>query len=227
MEGVWERLQLIKHRRLWHFAGKSERATPASHCKQATRILEWCNKPLNRVLYSERKTALTTRNLISFVFLTATPLNRLFHCIGQFKGIGEMWLQMTLTRANENSWINRDEFEARDETISFRRFEWGGLGEDRSLVRKKKVIKVAFRASRFQNFLGEDTPRTPYKLAPPAPACESPPSPQFKLCSAVPVYGSNLTLIRELKHGTFLSHGRQPEANISHARTVVSPRFSN
>ena len=33
--------------------------------------------------------------------------------------------------------------------------------------------------------------------------------------------------IRELKHATFLSHGRQPEMNISHARTVVSPRFSN
>ena len=33
--------------------------------------------------------------------------------------------------------------------------------------------------------------------------------------------------IRELKHATFLSHGRQPEVNISHARTVVSPRFSN
>ena len=32
---------------------------------------------------------------------------------------------------------------------------------------------------------------------------------------------------RELKHATFLSHGRQPEANISHARTVESPRFSN
>ena len=32
---------------------------------------------------------------------------------------------------------------------------------------------------------------------------------------------------RELKHGTFLSHGRQPEVNISHARTLVSPRFLN
>ena len=32
---------------------------------------------------------------------------------------------------------------------------------------------------------------------------------------------------RELKHATFLSHGRQPEVNISHARTVVFPRFSN
>ena len=34
-------------------------------------------------------------------------------------------------------------------------------------------------------------------------------------------------VIRELKHATFLSHGRQPEVNISHARTVVFPRFSN
>ena len=33
--------------------------------------------------------------------------------------------------------------------------------------------------------------------------------------------------IRELKHATFLSHGRQPEVNISHARKVVSLRFSN
>ena len=32
---------------------------------------------------------------------------------------------------------------------------------------------------------------------------------------------------RELKHATFLSHRRQPEANISHARTVVSLRFLN
>ena len=32
---------------------------------------------------------------------------------------------------------------------------------------------------------------------------------------------------RELKHATFLSHGRRPEVNISHARTVESPRFSN
>ena len=33
--------------------------------------------------------------------------------------------------------------------------------------------------------------------------------------------------IRELKHATFLSHGRQPEVNNSHARAVVFPRFSN
>ena len=33
--------------------------------------------------------------------------------------------------------------------------------------------------------------------------------------------------IRELKHATFLRHGRQPEVNISHARTVVFSRFSN
>ena len=32
---------------------------------------------------------------------------------------------------------------------------------------------------------------------------------------------------RWLKQATFLNHGRQPEVNISHARTVVSPRFSN
>ena len=31
---------------------------------------------------------------------------------------------------------------------------------------------------------------------------------------------------RELKHATFLTHGRTPEVNISHARTVVSLRFS-
>ena len=30
---------------------------------------------------------------------------------------------------------------------------------------------------------------------------------------------------RELKHATFLSHGRKPERNISPARTVLSPRF--
>ena len=35
------------------------------------------------------------------------------------------------------------------------------------------------------------------------------------------------SVIRELKHATFLSHGRQPEVNIWHARTVVSPRVSN
>ena len=32
---------------------------------------------------------------------------------------------------------------------------------------------------------------------------------------------------RELKHATFLSHGRQPDVDISLARTVVSLRFSN
>lgn len=30
---------------------------------------------------------------------------------------------------------------------------------------------------------------------------------------------------RELKHATLLSHGRQPEVNILHVRTVVSPRY--
>ena len=33
--------------------------------------------------------------------------------------------------------------------------------------------------------------------------------------------------IRELKHATFLRHPRQPEVNISHARTIATPRFSN
>ena len=32
--------------------------------------------------------------------------------------------------------------------------------------------------------------------------------------------------IRELKHATFLSHGRQPEVNILQAKTLVSPGFS-
>ena len=31
--------------------------------------------------------------------------------------------------------------------------------------------------------------------------------------------------MREFKHATFLSHGRQPEMNSSHARTVLSLRF--
>ena len=34
-------------------------------------------------------------------------------------------------------------------------------------------------------------------------------------------------IITELKHATFLSDKRQPEVNISLARTVVSPRFSS
>ena len=34
------------------------------------------------------------------------------------------------------------------------------------------------------------------------------------------------TLSSLLKHATFLSHGRQPEVNILHARTVVFLRFS-
>ena len=33
-------------------------------------------------------------------------------------------------------------------------------------------------------------------------------------------------LNRELKHATFLSHGRQPEANILQARTLFSATFS-
>ena len=32
--------------------------------------------------------------------------------------------------------------------------------------------------------------------------------------------------IRELKHATFFSHGRQPEANILQARTLISRRLS-
>ena len=44
-----------------------------------------------------------------------------------------------------------------------------------------------------------------------------------------PIGGSNKGQERDggLKHATFLSHGRQPEVNISHARKVVSLRFSN
>ena len=34
-------------------------------------------------------------------------------------------------------------------------------------------------------------------------------------------------IIGSLKHATFLRHGRQPEVNISQARTVVFTRFSN
>ena len=39
--------------------------------------------------------------------------------------------------------------------------------------------------------------------------------------------GSVVAVNRELKHATFLSYGRTPEVSISHARTVISPRFSN
>ena len=35
-----------------------------------------------------------------------------------------------------------------------------------------------------------------------------------------------LSIKRELKHATFLSHGRQPEVNILRAKTLGSPRFS-
>ena len=45
--------------------------------------------------------------------------------------------------------------------------------------------------------------------------------PRAKFTSAVP------KMNRELKHATFLRHGRQPEVNISRARTVVFSRFSN
>lgn len=34
-------------------------------------------------------------------------------------------------------------------------------------------------------------------------------------------------LVSELKKPTFLSHGRKPEVNISQARILVSPKFSN
>ena len=37
--------------------------------------------------------------------------------------------------------------------------------------------------------------------------------------------GQLVVISRELKHATFLSHGRQPEVNISSARTVVSQIF--
>ena len=40
-------------------------------------------------------------------------------------------------------------------------------------------------------------------------------------------YDSFIFVIRELKEVAFLSHGRKPEGDISHARKVVSPRFSN
>ena len=42
-----------------------------------------------------------------------------------------------------------------------------------------------------------------------------------------PIRSVIIRVIRELKHATFLSHGRQQEVNISHARTVVSLRFLN
>ena len=38
--------------------------------------------------------------------------------------------------------------------------------------------------------------------------------------------GHTLRYNRELKHATFLSHGRTPEVIILQARTLVSPRFS-
>ena len=43
-----------------------------------------------------------------------------------------------------------------------------------------------FRASRFQNFLAENSPRTPYKLASPRLLVSPPPPPQYKIRSAVP-----------------------------------------
>ena len=35
------------------------------------------------------------------------------------------------------------------------------------------------------------------------------------------------TPLESLKQAPFLSHGRKPEVNISHATTVISPRSSN
>lgn len=41
------------------------------------------------------------------------------------------------------------------------------------------------------------------------------------------VEDSYLSLITELKQAMFLNQGWNPKVNISHARTQVSPRFSN
>ena len=49
----------------------------------------------------------------------------------------------------------------------------------------------------------------------------------FSPGKTVMILKTSSIVIRELKHATFLSHGRQPEVNNSHARTVVFPRFSN
>ena len=43
----------------------------------------------------------------------------------------------------------------------------------------------------------------------------------------ITVMGTSCNDIRELKHATFLNHGRQLDVSITHARTMVSPRFSN
>ena len=49
------------------------------------------------------------------------------------------------------------------------------------------MLKIPFRTTRFRNFLGEDAPRPPYKLAPSAlvfkPAA---PHPQLKTRSSIP-----------------------------------------
>ena len=37
----------------------------------------------------------------------------------------------------------------------------------------------------------------------------------------------NVPNLGSFKHATFLSHGRQPEVDFPHARTVMSPRFIN
>ena len=52
------------------------------------------------------------------------------------------------------------------------------------------MLKIPFRTTGFRNFLGEDAPRPPYKLAPSAlvfkPPPPPPPPPQLKTRSAIP-----------------------------------------
>ena len=52
------------------------------------------------------------------------------------------------------------------------------------------MLKIPFRTTRFRNFLGEDAPRPPCKLAPSAlvfkPPASPPPRPQLKTRSAIP-----------------------------------------
>ena len=48
----------------------------------------------------------------------------------------------------------------------------------------------------------------------------------YLVCKNNKFFAWRKTDTRELKHATFLSHGRQPEANIMQAKTLVSPKFS-
>ena len=52
-----------------------------------------------------------------------------------------------------------------------------------------------FRGSRFQDFLGKDGPRSPYKLAPAVLVLKPLPAPQLKIGSAVPARTSELAWI--------------------------------